>query len=956
MQTTKEGFVMNTLRLLPRHMVKALAAGTVLVAAALPMALATEAGAVTPPTLTGAWNPTAANPIGTATLGADVAASATTASVTGTAAGTLAAGDVLVDTQGGGDAVLGIVATSVVYAGAGTHAITISASANAGTSGDALTIYAPFSAFGAGAFPSGTAIDFSGTGFIANGSTVSATSSDPDLSFAGLTEVTSTWATGFLVTTAATTTGFASITWTDVNGTSAPLADALYVNPDPTVTGVTPSSVADNQATGALALTGTNLENGATVTFTSTVDGTTLSNAYLTDGVGVIPTTGGETLPSTTGGTSLTIHTFIADNAVTAGAATVGTYTITVSNPDGGSGTSTGIFTVTAYGATSISPASVKTTATGVAAAITGSGFETGATITPGAGCTDVAIVAGTAVVVTPSEITFNVTTTGATSGECTLEVANPNTGGGNGATSTINLGIGTYSSNTAPAVTAVAVSPTTALPVGTGTGGGNPAAATVTITGTGFDPNNGVLITFYVGTTALADASLNGANNSCTPASSGTSIVCTLDVASGAYAGAHSVTVKNEGTDGGTSAAFASAVSVAGPAIASQSPTAIAGGFGTNATGGSPIGTVVTLTGTGFTGTTAAAFAANGDTGLAGIFAVTSATTATFTLTGAATTESTLNPATIILSQTLTNGDVVLSSPFDLAVVPAPLVTGITFVAGTTGVGAGATAQKVVIDGENFAAGATVATFVNAYGVADTVAFTVTSVTSTAITGTVAVPAGDTNISDGYTVTNTSGGLDHVSAFTAGSLVIDTGPTITSVTPATVTADSTDPFTVDGTDFGAGTVLSTNGTNATCGAATIVSSAELTATCTFGAAGTSAVSLVVTNADGGSATSAAVLPAATPPPPPAPPFYISGVHGWAVAGKTSKLTISGSGFFGSPVITSSAPGTKVGVEHDTGTLLTILVTTKTGVSGEYTFTITLANGKSGKKNYAVKK
>ena len=44
--TTKEGFFMNALRLAPRRMAKALAAGAVMVAAALPLAM--MGGAVRP--------------------------------------------------------------------------------------------------------------------------------------------------------------------------------------------------------------------------------------------------------------------------------------------------------------------------------------------------------------------------------------------------------------------------------------------------------------------------------------------------------------------------------------------------------------------------------------------------------------------------------------------------------------------------------------------------------------------------------------------------------------------------------------------------------------------------------------------------------------------------------------------------------------------------------------------
>src|ERR1700684_3460707 len=52
MKTTREGFLMNALRKISRHSVKALAAGTVLVAAALPLAIAGEASAASAGVLT----------------------------------------------------------------------------------------------------------------------------------------------------------------------------------------------------------------------------------------------------------------------------------------------------------------------------------------------------------------------------------------------------------------------------------------------------------------------------------------------------------------------------------------------------------------------------------------------------------------------------------------------------------------------------------------------------------------------------------------------------------------------------------------------------------------------------------------------------------------------------------------------------------------------------------------
>ena len=108
-----------------------------------------------------------------------------------------------------------------------------------------------------------------------------------------------------------------------------------------------------------------------------------------------------------------------------------------------------------------------------------------------------------------------------------------------------------------------------------------------------------------------------------------------------------------------------------------------------------------------------------------------------------------------------------------------------------------------------------------------------------------------------------------------------------------------------------------------------------------------------MTNADGGSATSAAVL-VATPPVPTGP--HATAVHGHAVVGKTVTLTISGSGFFGQPRITSTGSGVRAAVSHDTGHLLTVRVTVSNkGHKAEHTFTITNANGKSCRINYATK-
>ena len=273
------------------------------------------------------------------------------------------------------------------------------------------------------------------------------------------------------------------------------------------------------------------------------------------------------------------------------------------------------------------------------------------------------------------------------------------------------------------------------------------------------------------------------------------------------------------------------------------------------------------------------------------------------------------------------------------------------TYVTGTTGVGVGATAQKFVINGSNFATGATVGSFVNASGTADAnVTATVTTVTATSITATIAIKAGDTNTIDGYTVTNTDGGSTKVIAVAPLGLTIDAAPTITGVSPVSATPSSTNAFTITGTGFLTGAVV-TPSSDGTCGTATVASATSITVSCTLGAASATAVTLSVANLDGGTAVSGTVLAAVAP----APSFHVSGAHGAAVAGKVSHLTISGTGFYGQPHVTSTAGGS-VGVTKDTGHLLYITVKTPKGVSGEHTFTITLANGKSGRANYSIKK
>ena len=78
-------------------------------------------------------------------------------------------------------------------------------------------------------------------------------------------------------------------------------------------------------------------------------------------------------------------------------------------------------------------------------------------------------------------------------------------------------------------------------------------------------------------------------------------------------------------------------------------------------------------------------------------------------------------------------------------------------------------------------------------------------------------------------------------------------------------------------------------------------------------------------------------------------------VHGYARVGRTVTLTIVGTGFYGHVTVTSNEAGTTAVVTHESGKLLTVRVTVRAGSrTGEHTFTIRLANGKSCRVNYYV--
>lgn len=697
---------------------------------------------------------------------------------------------------------------------------------------------ATFTPGGAGFFGQGASgtVAISGAGFANNGGTVTIASTAPGLTFSSGAESSSSAASANFASTAATTPGSYTLTLSDSNGTSTP-PTAFTVNAAPTITLVSPSTLSDGNGPTTVTITGTGFTTATspTVGVVSAVNGTSLT---------VGPVVGNTA-------TSLSFS-LTPTNSVTSDPATAGAYNVTVTNSDGGTTTSANAISITAYGAANVSPSAVPavTSATNTPITISGAGFEVGAAVTlSGAVCTgsasghDNAQITG-AVVTSASLITATLaqgTPTGTnTPAECSLTVANPSViDGGNGATFTLPGAIGIAEASTvAPVITAT--SATTAIVPG------SPASA-LTLTGAGFSYETTAAA--FTGTSTNPAAGVTLTN---TGANTGTSAAFNVTVASGATAGPDNAVATN---DVSASNAFPAALTVAGPVIVSQTPAAIAVG--------APAGTSITLTGTGFTNTTTGTVSP-GATGLAGLVSYVSPTTMSLVVTTPPTGASSISPATVTLTQIETGGATSVSPPFSLTIDNDPVVTSAVTYASASDVGAGATAQTVYFHGTGFAAGATVTAFVNGAAVADpSVVATVTSVTPTLITAKVAIAAGDANIADGYTVTNTDGGFYKVSAIQY-PLVIGAGPTITAVSPATAIASATNAFTITGTGFQSGVVVTAT-SDGTCTTATLTGTTSIAVSCTLGAAPAApaaGVALTVTNPDGGSATTAVVLPA----------------------------------------------------------------------------------------------
>ena len=326
-------------------------------------------------------------------------------------------------------------------------------------------------------FVSGAVVSFSGTGITINSTTVT----------------NSTTITLNVTVASGAATGARNVTVTNSDGGVGTLTGGFVVNASPTVTGVSPSSRAQNTSSQTLTITGTNFQAGAVVSFSGsgiTINSTTVNSA-----------------------TSITLNVTIASNATT------GARSVTVTNPDAGTFTLSNGFTVNASPTiSSLSPATRLQGASNQTITVTGTGFQSGAVISfSGSGIT-----INSTTVNTSTSITLNVSiASNATTGARSVTVTNPD-----GGTYTLNNG---FTVNAPPTITSL--SPSTAAR--------NSFFKTITVNGTGFQA--GAVISF----------SGSGITINSTTVNSSTSITLNINVSGSATTGARNVTVTNP--DGGT-------------------------------------------------------------------------------------------------------------------------------------------------------------------------------------------------------------------------------------------------------------------------------------------------------------------------------------------------------------------------------------------------------------------
>jgi hypothetical protein len=211
---------------------------------------------------------------------------------------------------------------------------------------------------------------------------------------------------------------------------------------------------------------------------------------------------------------------------------------------------------------------------------------------------------------------------------------------------------------------------------------------------------------------------------------------------------------------------------------------------------------------------------------------------------------------------------------------------------------------------------------------------------------------SGSTAILDGLVVTNPVGG----GAVTVNNnITVNPVPAVTGVYYVpTFTANR--EITITGSGFESGiTASSANPDYTVLAVASTPTTVTLLVTTDSNATAGTSSTITLTNPDTGSGTftlNGGPNPALATPAPKA-----TAAHGVAHLGKRSKVTVSGTHFYGQPKVTSNDPGVKVTVSGDSGKTLTLWITSKkTSKTGVHTLTITFKNGEATHVKYNTAK
>ena len=703
-----------------------------------------------------------------------------------------------------------------------------------------------------------------GTDFV-SGASLATAFSGSNITVLSTTFVNATTLTVNVSISSSAATGPRTFTVANGDGSIATSGSIFTVNAAPTVTAVSPTSLAQGATNQSLTITGTDFVSGASL-------------ATVFSGTGI--TVNSTTLNSAT---SLTVNI-----SITGGAPT-GTRVITVTNGDGSIATSGSIFTVNAAPTvTAVSPTSRGQGATSQNLTVSGTGFESGATAT----FSNTGITVNSTTYVSATSLTVKVTIAGnATVGSGTITVMNPDDGSATSGS--------IFTVNTAP-------SPVSVSPSSLNQGA---ISQTLTLTGTGFV--SGATTTFSgTGITVNSTTFVNS-----------TTLTVNVTIAGGATVGSSTITVTNP--DAGNSTSGSIFTVNAAPTITGVSPASRDQGA---------VSQNLTVTGTDFVNGASLATVFSGSLITVNSTTYVNSTTLTVNVSISS------SAATGTRTFTVTNGDRSTATSGSIFTVSgAPTVTAVS----PTSRGQGATNQTLTITGTNFVSGATTAFSTNGITVNST-----TFNSATSLTVNVSISGSATPGTRTITVTNGDG-----STATSGSIfTVNAAPTVTAVSPTSRGEGATaQNLTVTGTGFQSGATTTFSGTGITVNSTTFVNATTLTVNVTIGGSATVGTSTItVTNPDAGSATSGSIFTVNA-----APTVTAVSPTSRDAGAVSQSLTVTGTGFVSGA--TTSFSGSNITVNSTTfvnATTLTVNISISSGaLVGTRAITVTnpdAGNGTSG--------